>query len=320
MTRDAKEPSLEALHTLLLFAERGEVMAVAAAIGLDPAVISRRLRDLRLKHGLVVKRGRDLALTDKGRAALPAIRSLLRQHAHLADWLSNRQDSPEVLSIATGSFRARFYLPRALARFGERHPGIQVRVQIRRGRERILGVADGTFDLAIVSHDETQIRTLIAGARGESVTLRIEPIAEHPLYLLCGKDTPFARELSKVLDGQPVPLSIFSALPLVGLDLQSGIRRQIEACFRSTSSRLCFRYEAGGWEAAKEYARHGLGAAVVPCPVVTRDDRKEFIIRRLPLQFHIQDLLIDRDADTAPLSEAMKGALKEAANGLLRDE
>jgi hypothetical protein len=40
MTRDAKEPSLEALQTLLLVAERGEVASVAAAMGLDPAVIT----------------------------------------------------------------------------------------------------------------------------------------------------------------------------------------------------------------------------------------------------------------------------------------
>ena len=38
MSKDAREPALELLNTLLLFAERGEVAAVAKAIGLDQAV------------------------------------------------------------------------------------------------------------------------------------------------------------------------------------------------------------------------------------------------------------------------------------------
>ncbi len=91
---------------------------------------------------------------------------------------------------------------------------------------------------------------------------------------------------------------------------------QIEACFRSTSSRLCFQYEAGGWEAAREYARHGLGVAVLPPLLLARDDRNDFLIRRLPLQFHIRDLLIHRDAKMASAHEAMKLAFKGATERL----
>ena len=320
MTRDAKQPSLELLRTLLEFAERGEVTAAAQAIGLDPAVISRRLGPLRTDYGLLRRIGRDLELTDKGRAALPAIRSLLRQHEQLADWLQGKQACSQVLAIATGSFGARFYLPKALALFTGQHPDWQVRVQVRRGRDRILGVADGTFDLAIVSHDATQIRTIVSAARGESSALRIEPLAEHPLCLVAGKDTRFGHELAQVLDGQTVPLSMLARFPLVGLDLQSGIRRQLEAHLRGRTPGSCFRFEAGGWEAGKEYARHGLGVAVLPRPLLARDDHKDFIIRRLPPEIRIQDLLIDRDADAemAPAHEAMKQALNAVTHPLLR--
>jgi DNA-binding transcriptional LysR family regulator len=318
MTSDAKEPSLELLRTLLEFAERGEVTAAAQALGLDKSGVSRRLGDLRDKYGLVAQRGHTPVLSEKGRTALPAIRALLRQHAQLAGWLKDQEQQTQFLAIATGGFGARFYLPKAICRFSERQPDWQVRVQVRRGRERVLGVADGTFDLAIVSHDAAQIRAVLAGARIEPAALRIEPLAEHLLYLVAGKDTPFGRELSKVLDGQAVPLSMLSAFPLVGLDIQSGIRRQIEARFRSTKARLSFPYEAGGWEAAKEYARHGLGAAVVPFPLLTADDRKQFIVRRLPLEYRIQDSLIDRDGEQVAAQDAMKRALKDATKGLPR--
>jgi DNA-binding transcriptional LysR family regulator len=314
MTRDAKPPSLEVLQTLLEFAERGEVTAAAEAIGLDPAVISRRLGRLRTDYGLLRRIGRSLELTDKGRATLPAIRSLLRQHEQLAGWLQGEQACSQVLAIATGSFGARFYLPRALALFAGQHPDWQVRVQVRRGRDRILGVADGTFDLAIVSHDPAQIRTIVAGARGEPAALRIELLGEHPLCLVAGKDTPFGRELGQVLDGQTAPLSMLTRLPLVGLDRQSGIRRQLEAHVRGHLPSLGFRFEAGGWEAARECAREGLGVAILPAPLLTPDHRKDLIIRRLPPEIRIQDHLIDRDGEAAPAHEAMKRALRESAH------
>jgi hypothetical protein len=63
-------------------------------------------------------------------------------------------------------------LRQALARFSAGHPDVQVRVQIRRGRERILGVADGACDLAIVSRDETQIRAILGGTRYNDVGAR----------------------------------------------------------------------------------------------------------------------------------------------------
>ena len=174
-------------------------------------------------------------------------------------------------------------------------------------------MADGTFDLAIVSHDAAQIRAILAAARVELAALRLEPLADHALCLVAGKDTPFGRELCHVLEGQTVPLSMLPVFPLVGLDLQSGIRRQLEAQLRGKSPDLTFRFEAGGWEAAKEYARHGLGVAVLPLPLLARDDRREFIIRHLVPETRIQDLLIGRSAQPGLAYEAMRIALKEAA-------
>src|SRR5262249_8214452 len=108
-----------------------------------------------------------------------------------------------------------------------------------------------------------------------------------------------------------VPLKKLAAFPLVGLDSQSGIRRQLEAHCRGKVPGLCFRFEAGGWEAAKEYARHGLGVAVLPLALLAREDRKDVLVRRLPPEIRIQDLLIDRDAAMSPAHEAMKLGLKE---------
>ena len=188
-----------------------------------------------------------------------------------------------------------------------------MRVQVRRGRERILGVADGTYDLAIVSHDEWQIRPLVASALGERASLRIEPLAEHALCLATRKGTPAATDLERSPEGQPVPLAQLSGFALVGLDPQSGLRRQLERHFSDTSSRPSFPIEAGGWEAALEYARHGLGTAVVPLPLLDPTDRRDLVLRLLEPRLVVRDVLLDRSLETSPEHEAFRDALRQAA-------
>jgi DNA-binding transcriptional LysR family regulator len=316
MTRDAREPSLELLQTLLLFVERGSVAAVSRTVRLDEAVISRRLGHLRDRYGLLSGRGRALALTEKGRDAVPLIRALLQQQDRLADWLKDRQPGPLVLTVATGHFAARFYLPGALARFAAEHPDWLVRVQVRRGRERVLGVADGTYDLAIVSHDATQIRLLAGSVLGTSACLSIEDLAEHALVLVARQGTRAGDALAQVSEGQTVPLARLVDLPLVGLDAQSGLRRQVEAHFRGRSPGLCFRFEAGGWEAVREYARHGLGAALLPVALLQPDDTNTLIVRPLEPVLRVRDAILLRDAPTTPHVGALREALFQAAREL----
>jgi DNA-binding transcriptional LysR family regulator len=299
----------------LLFAEHGEVTAVAKVLGLDEAVIRRRLKELREKYALLTRHGRTLSLTDKGRSALPAIGSLLRQHAHLTDWLADRQERPRILSIATGSFGARFYVPRALGRFQSEHPDWQVQVQVRRGRERILGIAGGTYDLAVVSHDRAQITSLVPHAVAERIGLRIEPLAEHRLALVARKGTSFAQALGAILEAQTVPLDLLATFPFIGLDRQSGLRRQLEAHAVRGAKSPHFVIEAAGWEPALECARHGLGVAMLPLDVLNADDRQTLVIRLLNATITMRDSLLDpnRGAESSPAHEAMRAALKQAA-------
>ena len=286
--------------------------AVARVLGLDQAVVSRRLKGLRTGYALLQNRGRNLELTEKGRLALPAIRTLVRQHDHLAGWLADRQSQPRMLSIATGSLGSRLYLPRALALFAERHPDWQVRVQVRRGRERILGTAEGTCDLAIVSHDEIQIRAIVNAPMGEKTRLRIEPLVDHTICVLAPKGTPAGVALARSLEGQSTPLTRLTDFDLVGLDPQSGIRRQLESHFARSGRSLRFRVEAGGWDAAREFSRHGLGVAILPLCCLARDDQEHFVIRRLAPEVRIRDILIDRDGEMGAEHEAMRQAIREA--------
>jgi DNA-binding transcriptional LysR family regulator len=306
------KPTLESLHTFLLLVEKREASAVAAALGVNESVVSRRLKELRERAGLLAKEGKGHRLTARGRQAVPAIRSLLQQYAHLTAWLAEHQARPRRFRVACGTLSAQGYLPQAIALFLRKHGDVQVQVQVRRGRERIEGTADGTYDLAIVSHDRQQIDATLGTASGEEGPLRVEDLSEQCLCLLARRGTPAAARLERILESQQVPVSVLVDLELIGLDSQSGIRKQLERTCTG-EQRLRFIVEVGGWSAARESARHGLGVAIVPLSVLARDDRDLFVIRRLADTVRIKDYLIHRRSALTEEVETMSEAIRQSA-------
>ena len=227
MPTDATGPTIEALRALLLFAEKGESKTVGSLLGVHASGISRRLR-LFQKAGLMKKVGSGLALTVRGREALPALRGLLRQYDQLSRWLKEpAREQPQALVVATGAAGAAYYLPPVLALLRKWLPSCAVRVQVCRGRDRIRGVADGSFDLAIVSHDADQVRTPI-GATETETSLEFEELAHHSLCLLARQQTEAAETLRQLPVEQTVPLVWLARFELIGLDPRSGLRRQLE--------------------------------------------------------------------------------------------
>jgi DNA-binding transcriptional LysR family regulator len=322
MPGKARRPSLACLRTLLLYAEKKEAKAVARELHKTPAVVSRCLTELRTRYGLLQKQGNLQTLTRRGQEAVPVIRALLRQHDHLVEWLAGRQVGPRVILVATGSLTSQLYLPRALALFTEEHPDWQVQVQVRRGRDRILGTAGGAFDLALVSHDPAQIQTVLAAGHGEQRGLAVEELTRERMCVVARKDTGAGERLARALEGQAVPLSRLGDFELIGLDAQSGIRRQLEDHANGSGRPLQFRVEAGGWAAARECAREGLGVAVVPLALLARDDRKDLVIRLLATDVGVREFLIYRhdtlNAGPAALRLALRRAV-EARQQELRD-
>jgi DNA-binding transcriptional LysR family regulator len=311
MTVDATGPAVEALRVLLAFSEQGEGKAVARSLGIDASGVSRRLRQFQ-KSGLLAKAGPGLTLTERGRQALPAVRELLRQYDQLARWLVERESAPRELSIATGSSGAAYYLPPVLALLKKRRPDWSVRGHVCRGRDRIRGVADGSFDLAVVSHDTDQVQAA-AGATGGEGVVEVEHLVDHRLCLLAGRNTPAGVTLGRFLESQAAPLSCLAEFELVGLDARSGLRRQIEQRLRADGRALRFGPDAGGWQAAREYARHGLGVALIPLSMLEPTDRDNCVLRLLPDDCCVRDLLLRRQGEPGEGQAALRQALLEAA-------
>jgi DNA-binding transcriptional LysR family regulator len=296
MRVDASGPSIEDLRTFLLLAEIGGVADVACRLGIDFSVVSRRLRPFRMRFGLLRKQGGSLVPTDRGRELLPIVRAVVHEYDRLVGTLNPRTADKLVLTIAVGRFGAIHLVPEALARFAERQPTCEVRVRSARGRERILGVMDGRFDLAIVAHSLEQIRSLLGD---QPVT--VEPLPVRPFVVLAHRGTASAEVLESLPHDGMVEVGVLNRLVLVGLDEGAGARIQLERRAREAVLRLHFGMSGGGWLAAREYARHGLGAAVVPVETLTDADGQELAIRHLEKSLWPRDHLLYRTTEGSRL-------------------
>jgi DNA-binding transcriptional LysR family regulator len=318
-------PPLESLQALVTFAETGGVAAAAQALDVPQPTVSRRLQVFQRPdesgEAILVRRGRNLRLSEKGRVALAAVRDLVAQYAQFDRFLRGKQANVQIVRLGTGQFGARHYLPGALAGLRRRGVLCEVRAETVRGQERILGVAEGRYDLALVTHDAQQVQTILSASANRRVQLLVEPLAAHAFCVIAPRGSKLATELRARSESRSAPIELLSRFDLVGLDRQSGIRTQLEAEFHKLRVPLRFVDEAsvGGWAAAKEYARHGLGAAIVPLPELDPADFQDFAIRKLPERFRVTDYLVQRPTSPGSHKPAVVRALREAVGAKIKE-
>ena len=143
------------------------------------------------------------------------------------------------------------------------------------------------------------------GEETESRVLRIGVGSFAAEYYL-RRDSDAGIQLGQLAEDQVVPLKNLSEWELIGPDRQSGLRRQLEQRLRTKS--LYFAVEGGGWSAAKQFALHDLGVAIVPRATITEADQKKMIHRRLSPDFDITDFLLYRSNESSDIVLQAKNA------------
>jgi len=239
----------------------------------------------------------------------------VRQFDQLDRFLKGTPAAVQVVRVGLGSFGAQHYLPRALAELRQRKVACAIQTEVLRGQDRILGVVEGRLDVALVTHDPRQVQMIVSASTNPKAPLVVEPLATHVFSVLAMLGTPLASELRATAANRPVPLSLLARGAFVGLDAQSGIRLQLEAEFHRLGQPLQFVGDttAGGWAAAKEYTRHGLGPAIIPLSALAAGDEQAFALRRLPDRFAVTDYVIRRKGSDGAAEEELLRALRLAA-------
>ncbi len=240
---------LDSLRHFMLVARHGTFTAAARHAHLtQPALtasIQRLERDLGAK---LFERARSGAtLTAAGEALLP------RARAALAAVEDGRRAVEEVAGLATGQVRVgagptvcTYYLPRTLARFRARYPGVRIRLREAHGGELLDGIESGDLDLVIVARSTRGARDVLRSARP---ALRREKWLTDELVLVSAPGVDTVRA------------------PMVTFAPGASTRELVDRHFPE----IPIAMELGSIAAIKGHTRAGVGVALVSREAVERD-------------------------------------------------
>ena len=204
------------MRSLLAVAEHGAITDAAAALGISQSALSRRMDQLEEALGapLLERVGRGVALTAIGQLALEEGKLLVQRYDRLKSRVHEhlRLDAG-VVRIGGGATAVGFLLPRAIAAFRSRHPGVVFQVK-EAGSRDIEGA---------VSRDELELGIVTRPTRSRDVDEK--PLARDRIVLVAAKDHALARKTridAAALNGQN----------LVGFEAGSAVRWLIDAALR----------------------------------------------------------------------------------------
>jgi LysR family transcriptional regulator, low CO2-responsive transcriptional regulator len=168
------------LRTFLAVAETGAVRAAAEQLVVTPSAVSTALTALqdRLGVDLVVREGRGLVLTDAGVVYADYARRILGlvEQARLA---ATGEADPHAGELRLGALTSagEHVVPRLLAGFSARHPGVGLRLEVG-NRERMR---------ALLDHHEVD---LVIGGRPSGDELAVHAVREHALVVVAAAPAP----------------------------------------------------------------------------------------------------------------------------------
>ena len=238
--------SLRQLQIFDAISRQGSFTRAAEELFLTQPTVSMQIKKLEDGIGLPLfeQIGKQVYLTDAGKVLREHTRQILDSFANLEMEIADLQ------GLKTGILRlavvttAKYFAPRALGRFCERYPGVDVALKVT-NRERLLErMTENVDDLYIM------------GRPPKSDDALFEPYLANPLVVLAPRSHPLASE--KNID--PARLADY---PMIMRERGSGTRMAVEDFFRARGIELRIRMELGSNEAIKHAIDANLGISVL---------------------------------------------------------
>ena len=240
--------TIRQIQCFLNVAALGSFTQAAEKMHTTQPALSQQVRDLETELGIRLfdRTTRRVELTEGGaefRNIAAKIIDDLDSAARNAHELAERKRGRVV--IAAPPLLAAAIVPRAIAEFRDRYPGIEVKLIDARTDQIVENVRSGQVDCGI--------GTFHAGEEGVSSTL----LARDSLMVFSTSNHPLAQR-------RAVNWRELDALPLITLTRESGIRLLVEVGFEAAQIRLVPAYEVGQITTALAMVEAGLGIAVLP--------------------------------------------------------
>lgn len=278
-----RPPSLspELLQTFVTMVRTdGDAMAASRTLGINQPSMSKRLAILQhagrvLQSPWLERRGKKWFLTDEGKRVLPAVEEILHRYRILTE--ATTETDRTTLSIACVSQYASNLLRETLKDWRESHPEESFRLVTPGSELAIEGVANGSYDLAVVTEGADEIYRIAHRP------LHVDPLLDDSLVMVASPACPDYGEFAGLPDRKASPKSI-TKFPLLLPERETALRRGLEARFREESlrDRLRIVMELRDPSSLLSCAREGFGVAVVPRLSLLTQPQGELTVKQLP--------------------------------------
>lgn len=239
---------MSSLRLFLQVARTCSFSETARLANLSQPALSRTIKLLEEDLGvrLFDRNSRNVNLTDAGAALLPIVERLTADF-DLAFRELDQTFSGERGRVVVGALPsvAADFLPRAIARFLQRHSRVEVIIRENLSGGLLQNLQDRTIDLSI---------TILPSAHD---AILFEPMFEDEYVLVCRPE-----DLEQIPD--PAPWQTLKAFPFIAMEPRSSVRMMTDTMFASAGIEAPARFECAQLATVGGLIGEGLGISLLP--------------------------------------------------------
>jgi DNA-binding transcriptional LysR family regulator len=280
--------SLRQLRAFALVARHQSFAQAAEAVHLTPSAVSLQIKELESALGVTLfERGsKCVTLTRRGALLLPDVQRALGALQDADDVLTRlRGQDCEPVGLGMVS-NAKYFLPRLLARFHERHPDVGLRIAVGNREHLLAQLQRGAVDFVVMGTPPT------------SLDVRAESFASQPLGIIASPD----HELTRRRD---IPARTLAHHDFITREPGSGTRAAMEQYFQEVGVEPPRVMEIASNEAIKQAVIARMGLAFLSLHTAGIELQRNTLVSvdviGLPLvrRWHVVDLAAARLSDAA---------------------
>ena len=234
------------LRLFLALAETGSVSAAAKVMHVTQPTASMQLKEMSLSVGLALYEvvGKKIYLTAVGKELAVTARAVAQT------WDAFEQNVDAAKGLSRGKLRvavvstAKYFMPHLIGSFCNKHPAIDVSLEILNRDGVVHRLRENLDDLYIMSMPP------------KDMDLGDEAFMPNPIVLIAANSDPLVKRTQ-------VPLHELAQRRFIVREKGSGTRMAADQFFRKMKFRPDVRLELGSNEAVKESVAGGLGVGVV---------------------------------------------------------
>ncbi|KAA3628051.1 MAG: LysR family transcriptional regulator [Proteobacteria bacterium] len=168
------------LRSFQAVASEGGFTAAARVLNIGQPTVTSQVRALEERYGVELfhRRGREVSLTDAGRALFAITRRLISLEEDARDLL-NAYGGFHVGELKVGAVGP-YHATEMLSAFNERYPDIRLTVAMGNSKEMVQRLLDYQADVAVLAHVEDDPRIFAM------------PYSSHPVVVIINKSHPLA--------------------------------------------------------------------------------------------------------------------------------